>query len=115
MLFHPFLNENDSDILKIYQKKTFNLGNILPDTVQKIYANNYQFYTVDHLMNLIESFVDIGNVIKKQFYSKIVNPFARDLIKGDYEKKVGNRNNFLDKIKEALKNSFFLIFFYFFV
>ena len=104
MLFHPFLNENDSDILKIYHKNTFNLGNILPDTVQKMYANNYQFYTVDHLMNLIESFVDIGNVIKKQFYSKNVNPFARDLIKGDYEKKVGNRNNILDKIKEALKN-----------
>ena len=84
VLFQPFLDYNDPEILRIYYKNNFfDTGKILINSIKLFMNNNFFGYNLQYAVIILNSLVKIGEEIKKQNYSKNVNPLIVELKKSN--------------------------------
>ena len=84
VLFQPFLDYNDPEILRIYYKNNFfDTGKILIDSIKLFMNNNFFGYNLQYAVIILNSLVKIGEEIKKQNYSNNVNPLIVELKKSN--------------------------------
>ena len=84
VIFQPFLDKDDPEILKIfYNNNFFDVGKIVPDAIQTYINKNYTGYNLEYLVDILNSLVEIGEKIKEQSYSKNINPLIQELKKNN--------------------------------
>jgi hypothetical protein len=103
VLFQPFLDCQDPNILKIYYDNNFfNAGEILMNGIKKLMSLNFTGYNLEYIVDILNSLVLIGEKVKNEPYAKNVNPVI-EYLKKNNAKEILSKTSYADNILEFLK------------
>jgi hypothetical protein len=103
VLFQPFLDCQDPNILKIYYDNNFfNAGEILMNGIKKLMSLNFTGYNLEYIVDILNSLVLIGEKVKNEPYAKNVNPVI-EYLKKNNAKEILSKTSYADNILELLK------------
>ena len=103
VLFQPFLDKYDPEILKIYYYNNFfGAGKKIPEAINHFIEKNFYGYNLQYLVEILNSLVQIGEIIKKQNYGKNINPLIIEL-KNNNAKYLLSKISFAKEIIQLLE------------